>query len=105
MPSLPKIHTQYFQALPVSHLLQYRPLHDNTPTAATLAVSGTVQHYTVTMVHAIILPADPGMSCRHVGLVIRIQAMFLLSAPNVAVRKIRSTKKTVSQYSWPQDKY
>ena len=44
----------------MSHLLQYRTLHFNTPTPATLAVSGTVQHYTVTMVHASILPVDPG---------------------------------------------
>jgi len=54
----------------MSHLLQYRTLHINTPTPATLAVSGTVHHYTVTMVHASILPVDPGMSCRHVRLVI-----------------------------------
>jgi hypothetical protein len=64
--SLSKVHRQYFQALPISHLLQYRTLHLNTPTPATLAVSGTVQHYTFTMVHAIILPVDPGMSRPHV---------------------------------------
>jgi len=54
------------------HLLLYRILHFSTPTPATLAVSGTVQHYTVTVAHAVVIPVDPGMSRRHVVLVIRI---------------------------------
>jgi len=72
VPYLRKVNRQYFQALTLSHLLRYRTLHFNTPTAATLAVSGTIQHYTITMLHAIILTADPGKSCCHAGLVIRI---------------------------------
>lgn len=72
MSSLRKVYRQYFQVLPLSHLKRYRTLDFNTPTPATLAVSGTVQHYTVTMVHAITLPVDPGMSFRHVALAIRI---------------------------------
>jgi len=60
VPSLRKIHRKYFQVLPMWHLLRYQTLHYNTPTPATLALSGTVQRYTVTMVPAIILPVDPG---------------------------------------------
>jgi hypothetical protein len=61
MLSLHKVHRQYFQALPLSHLLRYRTAHFDTLTAATLAVCGTEQHYTVIMVHAaVILPVDPG---------------------------------------------
>ena len=72
VPSLRKIHRKYFQVLSMWHLLIYQTLHYNTPTPATLAVSGTAQHYTVTMVHAVTLPVDPAMSRRHVLLVIRI---------------------------------